>query len=110
VGHALLAEKPMGKGGQIPHQYFHRLAKIDPPRERDKWLMRAFIKAGITRDDKLLILNRVCCHQQALFLSDVLNAGGKNIDSRYLNRRPHDEAWSLLVFPREKPPNRHVTM
>jgi hypothetical protein len=72
--------------------------------------MRAFIEAGITRDNELLILDQVRCHQQALFLSDVLDAGGKNIASRYLNPRPHNEAWSLLVFPREKLPNRHITM
>jgi hypothetical protein len=72
--------------------------------------MRAFIEAGYTRDDELLILNRVRCHQQTLFLSDVLDAGGRNIDSKYLNRRPNNEAWSSLVFPMEKPPNRHISL
>jgi hypothetical protein len=83
---------------------------IDPPRVGDKWLMRAFIEAGYTRDDELLILNWVRCHQQTLFLSDVLDTGGKNIDSKYLNRQPNNKAWSSLVFPIEKPPNRHISL
>jgi hypothetical protein len=34
-------------------------------------------------DDKSLVrLNRVRCHQQAVFISDVLNASGKVIDRR----------------------------
>ncbi len=83
---------------------------IESPQVGDKWLMRALIEAGYTRDDKLLILNWVRCHQQTLFLLDVLDAGGKNIDSKYLNRRPNNEAWSSLVFPIKKPLNRHISL
>ena len=68
------------------------------PRERDNWLMAAFENADY--DEKALIrLNRVRCHQQALFISDVLNASGKVINRRYLMQRQKGELWSTLIFP-----------
>jgi hypothetical protein len=59
-------------------------------RERDNWLMGAFEHADY--DEKSLVhLNRVRCHQQALFISDVLDASGKAIDRRYMTRRQRGE-------------------
>ncbi len=53
------------------------------PRERDNWLMVVFERADY--DQKSLVrLNRVRCHQQAVFISDVLDASGKAVDRRYL--------------------------
>ena len=50
------------------------LASLDvtPPRIGDKWFMRAILEAGFTNDEELAIINRFRCHQQVLFLSDVL--------------------------------------
>ena len=44
-------------------------------------------------------LNRVRVHQQVLFLSNVLCAGGRYIGKKYLKQRPLDERWSKLRFP-----------
>ena len=55
------------------------------PREKDNWLMVAFENAGY--DGKALVcLNRVRCHQQAIFISDVIDASGRAIDGKYLTR------------------------
>ncbi len=67
--------------------------------------MAAFENADY--DQKALIrLNRVRCHQQAVFILDVLNASGKAIDRRYLTRRQKGELWSTLIFPQERPPDK----
>ena len=79
--------------------------KLSPPRSRDKWLMREFYRLGY--DSKALArLNRVRLHQQVLFLSDILGASGKELDQRYLHKRPSTEQWSTLSFPKEKPPRK----
>ena len=38
-------------------------------------------------------LSIVRVHQQVLFLSDVLCAGGRYIGKKYLKQRPLDERW-----------------
>jgi hypothetical protein len=74
-------------------------------REWDNWLIAVFENADY--DEKALIhLNRVRCHQQALFISDVLGASGKTIDRRYLTWRQKGETWSTLIFPQERPPDK----
>jgi hypothetical protein len=60
---------------------------IEPPREGDKWFMQAAMEAGITNSIELEKLNKYCCHQQVLYVSDVLDAGGKCLNKRYLNQR-----------------------
>ena len=72
--------------------------KLLPPRSRDRWIMQAFIDAGYSLAD-LLILNLVRQHQQVLFVSDVFSADGRKLDEKYLLRRPRDETWSTLIFP-----------
>jgi hypothetical protein len=79
------------------------------PREQDAWIMDQFEAAGYTGDD-LLRLNRVRCHQQVLFWSDVMDAGGAAIDARYLTKRRREEKWSRLIFPLEEPPRRDFTL
>ena len=49
------------------------------PWEGDDWLMSRFITRGYTADE-LEILNRVQKHQQVLFLSNILGAGGGSLD------------------------------
>jgi hypothetical protein len=61
-------------------------------------------------EDELLRLNRVWCHQQVLFISDVFDASGKAVDRKYLARRPSEAAWSTLIFPQERPPRRDFNL
>lgn len=76
--------------------------KVDPPRKGDKWLMRAFSEIGFLGSE-LLRLNRVRLFQQVLFLSDILEAGGRYVDEAYVNPRPHGENRSTYTFPVEHP-------
>ena len=71
-------------------------------REDDAWLMREFMRLGYKKA-QLERLNKVRVHQQVLFKSDVLCAGGRYIEKKYLSLRPIDEAWSSLRFPNEDP-------
>ncbi len=50
---------------------------------------------------------QICCHQQVLFLLDVLDGGGKSVDKKYLAYWQNHEVWSTITFPLEKPPCRH---
>jgi hypothetical protein len=54
---------------------FNLTVKIKPlplrfPWTNDNWLMLIFVKTGYSNGD-LVRLNRVCCHQQVLFYSDI---------------------------------------
>ena len=75
------------------------------PREKDQWLMQIFEDEGYTLIE-LARLNRVRLHQQVVFLSCILGASGKDLDSKYLDRRPDTTNWSELNFPKEKPPRK----
>ncbi len=68
--------------------------------EGDDWLMARFIATGYD-GYKLLILNRVRKHQQVLFLSDILGAGGGLVDKQYLKKHRQGERWSSTRFPCE---------
>ncbi len=50
--------------------------------------MMAVLEAGWTTADKLIKINRFRCHQQILFVSDILDAGGKCLDKKYLKWHP----------------------
>jgi hypothetical protein len=77
---------------------------ITPPREGDWWFMQHVMDFGVvTCQEELVTLNRVRCHQQVFFLSDILEAGGNCLDRKYLSRRMPHETWSTLTFPLEKP-------
>ena len=54
------------------------------PRERDQWLMQIFEDEGYTLIE-LARLNRARLHQQVVFLSCILGASGKDLDSKYLD-------------------------
>jgi hypothetical protein len=61
--------------------------------------------------EEKVILNRFRYHQQVLFLSsDIMDAGGREVDSRYLQRRPINEQLSHLIFPIENPPKKHLLL
>jgi hypothetical protein len=49
---------------------------IKPPHAGDKWFMQVMIVPGVTCASELIQINKFCCHQQVLFVSDVLDAGG----------------------------------
>ena len=66
---------------------------ISPPRKGDSWFMKAVESLNVADSKELLGINRVIIHQQVLFVSDILDASGKCIDHRYLNRRDQDEQW-----------------
>ena len=55
-------------------------------------------------------MNRVCCHPQVVFLSDIFRLNGRSIDRRYMTRRPEGEKWSTLIFPKERPAARDFTL
>ncbi len=83
---------------------------IEPPWEGDKWFMQAAMEAGVTNSIELAKLNKYCCHQQVLYVSDVLDVGGKCLDKGYLNQGYEEENWSSLMFPTEKPPQGHISL
>ncbi len=72
------------------------------PQERGNWLMGAFEHADYN-EKSLVCLNRVQYHQQAVFISDILNASGKAIDRRYMMWHQRGEMWSTLIFLQEQP-------
>ena len=72
------------------------------PRERDDWLMLLLARLGYSTED-LDRLNRVRIHQQAIFLSCIINAKGTELDERYLKPREPNTQWSTLKFSKEKP-------
>jgi hypothetical protein len=74
---------------------------IHPPREGDKWFMQAVRENGVTDPGEWAVINRFRCHQQILFLSDVLDAGGKCVDRKYLDLQKDHEVWSTIIFPLE---------
>ena len=120
----ILSESFSVYGGRVTHSWLRSVwEKIDMfgfkveirdlplqfPREKDGWIMRAFAKLDF-REEELLRLNRVRCHQQVLFVSDVFDASGRAVDRKYLSPRPSEEAWSTLIFPQERPPRRDFNL
>jgi hypothetical protein len=78
---------------------------INPPRAGDKWFMQVIRESGVMDSGELAIINRFCCHQQVLFLLDVLDAGGKSVGNKYLAYQQDHEVWSTIIFSLEKPPH-----
>jgi hypothetical protein len=53
---------------------------IEPLREGNNWFMQAAIEAVMTDPNEQSILNCLRCHQQVLYVFNVLDAGGRCID------------------------------
>ncbi len=68
------------------------------------------MEAGIINQIELVKLNKYCCHQQVLYVLDILDAGEKCLDKRYLTWRQEEENCSNLIFPTEKPPQGHILL
>ena len=81
--------------------------KVKPPQKNDEWLMPVLRKLHFS-EPELARLNRVRLHQQVLFISDVMDAGGRTVDPRYLNRRAEDDCWSSYRFPAQRVPNKDI--
>ncbi len=64
---------------------------MDPLRTGDKWFMQAVEEADFTSEKEKEIINRFRCHQEVVHLPDVLDAGGRCLDKRYLDRRQPGE-------------------
>ena len=75
---------------------------LQPPQERDSWIMAEFIRMNFDTQS-LCKLNRVRLHQQVIFLSDVMDASGRAIESKCLEELPWNERWSSLIFLKEMP-------
>ena len=80
--------------------------QLKPSRQGDEWLMVKFWEFGFDTED-LLILYRVRIHQPVMFLSDVMDTGGRRLDKKYLKKRSQGENWLTLRFPVERPPSAH---
>ena len=64
--------------------------------------MSAFETAGYSPEE-CNILNAVRLHQQVLFESDIYNADGKTINTRYLQSREPGQQWSTYRFGKQYP-------
>jgi hypothetical protein len=77
----------------------HNLRSVFP-QEGDDWLMARLSAIGYRGND-LRTLNRVRKHQQVLYLSNILGAGGKSLDKHYLQKWRRAVRWSTMKFPWE---------
>jgi hypothetical protein len=84
------------------------LPLLPPCSVNDYWLMVELAKICSTKE--LIRLNRVRLHQQVIFGSDIMDAGGRCIDKKYLWERLADESWSSMLFPRAIPPKRDFAL
>jgi hypothetical protein len=71
------------------------------PCTNNRWLMKVLVARGY-RDAELIALNQVRCYQQVIFLSDILDSGGRAINIKYARRCPRDKSWSTVIFPQER--------
>ncbi len=86
------------------------LLPIKPPCKGDEWFMQAVMESGLTNAEELIQIDCYCCHQQVLFVSDVLDTSGKAINKQYLERWKDHINWSVLIFPIENPPRRNLKL
>ena len=75
---------------------------LNLPWVNDRWLMKVLEAEGYS-EVELIALNRVRCYQQVIFLSDILIASGRAVDTKYMRRRTRNETCSMAIFPEEKP-------
>jgi hypothetical protein len=78
---------------------------LEPPREGDAWFMEELFWMQYDKDE-LTRLNRVCLHQQILFLSDILDARGTAINRKYLQWCLRSKRWLNITFLLEDPPEK----
>ena len=81
----------------LDHSIFH------PPREHDRWMMKAFEQTGYSPEE-CKTLNLVRLHQQVLYESDIFEADGRSINPKYLTPRQRGIHWSTYRFGKQHPP------
>ena len=86
-----------------------RKLKVEPPRQYDNWLMLTLQKLNFS-ESELIWLNCVQQHQQVLFVSDVMEAGGRALDQKYLDRREYGDRWSTYRFPTKSVLNKDIRL
>ncbi len=65
---------------------------LKPPRgPNDFWLMQGILQLCSVEETNRL--NRVRLHQQVLFYLDIMGAGGRSLDKKYLRERPPLNKW-----------------
>ncbi len=79
-----------------------RDTSLRTPCANNRWLMKVLTAKGY-RDAELIALNWVQFYQQVIFLSEILDAGGRAINIKYVRRCPQDKSWSTVIFPQERP-------
>ncbi len=65
--------------------------KVEPPRHNDNWLMLTLGQLHFS-DLEMIRLNCVRLHQQVIFVSDVMDAGGRALDKKYLDKQARRES------------------
>ena len=76
---------------------------LKPPRgPNDFWLMHGILQLCSIEETKRLN-RRLQLHQQVLFYLDVMGAGGRVLDKKYLHERPPLKKWSKMIFPVKRP-------
>lgn len=69
--------------------------ELMPPRENDYWLMDEVRHICTTKE--LVRLNRVRLRQQVIFGLDIMDAGGRSLNRKYLRERSLEETWALVI-------------
>ncbi len=110
VGDKQMADFFLGKGLQIQHNSRDCATTHQTTSRGGQVFMQAVIDSGITNAEELVQINCYPCHQQVLFVSDVLDASGKAIDKGYLERRKDHINWSVLSFPIKNLPKRGLKL
>jgi hypothetical protein len=83
--------------------------KVEPPRHNEDWLMLTLGQLHFS-DLEMIRLNCVRLHQQVLFVSDVMGAGGRALDKKYLDKQARGESWSSYRFPTQSVSNKDLCL
>ena len=79
------------------------VVEIQMPWEDNNWLMLTLAESGHSMDE-LICLNWVRLHQQALFVSDMLDSSGSLLEKKYLHQWKASEKWLSCLFLHQSPP------
>ena len=61
-------------------------------------------------DLETIRLKLVQLHQQVLSMSDVMDAGGRALDKKYLDKQARGESWSSYQFPTQSVSNKDLCL
>ena len=83
--------------------------KVELPRQNDEWPMPVLRRLHFS-EPELACLNWVRLHQQVLFVLDVMDAGGRALDQKYLNKQTEGDCWSSFRLLTQKVPNKDISL